>query len=189
MGFRAKGFTLIEMTIVIVILAIISAISVPKFVNLSGDAKKAKIASVAADLRTAINLIYYKSLLLGLDGKCYDKYALPEPKPGDNPVEDKNKSKDQSAVVEGYLTCWGYPIAYQDSIIRLLSLDEEFTVTNSARTYPSEGCKDRKDCEKHRVLIIAIGDQFTHQDIDGAYCQVLYQPNSSNKVVVFDSAC
>ena len=73
MASRTKGFTLIELTIVIVILAIISAVAVPKFINLSGDAKKAKIASVAAELRIAIDLIYYKSLILHL---LYEEFHI-----------------------------------------------------------------------------------------------------------------
>jgi prepilin-type N-terminal cleavage/methylation domain-containing protein len=170
MAFRAKGFTLIEMTIVIVILAIISAIAVPKFINLSGDAKKAKIASVAAELRIAIDLIYYKSLILGLEERCYDTKA-------DN--EDIS-DKDQSAQVEGYLTCKGYPIAYQDSIKRLLSLDDEYKVTNTSRAYGSEF---------HRVLVIVIGANYTYDKKEGDYCQLVYQPNSVEQIVILDSGC
>jgi len=168
---RTKGFTFIEMAIVIVILAIISAVAVPKFIDVSSDAKKAKIASVAADLRIAIDLIYYKSVILGLDNKCYDTKA-------DN---DDIVDKDQSAQVEGYLTCKGYPIAYQDAIKRLLNLDDEFTVTNTSRPYGSE---------LHRVLVIAIGDSYTYKENGtGDYCQLLYQPNSVNQIVVFDRGC
>ncbi|PKH07930.1 prepilin-type N-terminal cleavage/methylation domain-containing protein [Moritella sp. Urea-trap-13] len=170
MASRTKGFTLIELAIVIVILAIISAVAVPKFINLSGDAKKSKIASVAAELRIAIDLIYYKALILGLEGKCYDTKA-------DN---ENSSDKDQSAQVEGYLTCNGYPIAYQDSIKRLLSLDDEYKVTNTSRAYGSE---------LHRVLAIVIGDNYTYDKKAGDYCQLIYQPNSIEKIVVLDSGC
>jgi len=168
---RTKGFSLIELAIVIVIIAIISAVAVPKLINLSSDAKKSKIASVAADLRIAIDLIYYKSVILGLDNKCYDTKA-------DN---DDIVDKDQSAQVEGYLTCKGYPIAYQDAIKRILSLDDEFTVSNTSRPYGSE---------LHRVLVIAIGDKYTYKENEtGDYCQLLYQSNSVNQIVVLDNAC
>ncbi|QUM75850.1 type II secretion system protein [Moritella sp. 24] len=171
MRFRDKGFTLIEMAVVIVILAIMSAVAVPKFIDVSSDAKKAKIASVAADLRIAIDLIYYKSVILGVEDKCYDTKA-----DNDNIVD-----KDQSAKVEGYFTCKGYPIAYQDAMKQLLNLGDEFTVTNASRAY---------DDELHRVLVIAIGDSYTYKENGtGDYCQVLYQPYSVNQIILFDSSC
>lgn len=178
MAFRAKGFTLIEMTIVIVILAIISAIAVPKFINLSDDAKKAKIASVAAELRIAIDLIYYKSLILGLEDRCYDTKA-------DN---DDTSDKDQSAQVEGYLTCKGYPIAYLDSITRLLSLDDEYKTFNFGQD-SSEINNPRAD-GRFRVMVISTKIDYT-RDVDstGPYCQVIYQPNSVEQIVILDSGC
>lgn len=171
---RTKGFTLIELAIVIVILAVISAVAVPKFINISGDARKAKIASVSADLRTAIDLIYYKALILGLEGKCYDKSSDAD--------KDIELNKDQTAIVEGFFTCNGYPMAYLDAVIKLLNLDDEFKVSNFKKEYSST--------EFHRVLIISTTDEHTRDENSlGAYCQVIYQPNSVNQIVVLDSGC
>ncbi|QFI38441.1 type II secretion system protein [Moritella marina ATCC 15381] len=164
MGFRAKGFTLIEMTIVIVILAIISAIAVPKFVNLSGDAKKAKIASVAADLRTAINLIYYKSLILGLENECH-------------------KAIGKEVIVDGFLTCKGYPIGYINSIKKLLNLgsDDGFIFSNIF------------DDKNQRILTISLNDSYAKKEpaniATADYCQLIYQPHEITKVVLLTHGC
>lgn len=56
-----KGFTLIELIIVIVILGILSVTAFPRFVNLSKDAKVAVLTQFSASTKAANNLIFLKS--------------------------------------------------------------------------------------------------------------------------------
>jgi len=55
---KQKGFTLIELVVVIVILGILAATALPKFVDLTGDAEQAAIKGVAGGLNSASSINY-----------------------------------------------------------------------------------------------------------------------------------
>ena len=98
---RNTGFTLIELVIVIIVLGILAATAVPKFINLQDDAKEAAMKGVESALHSAANIVYSKSAIDGVESNASDSIST--------------SSGDVNVI-------WGYPAATSAGIASAVEL-------------------------------------------------------------------
>lgn len=77
------GFTLIELVMVMVIIAILAAVAIPKFVDMSGDAAQAAVKGMAGSMSSASSINYAARKANSANGSavanCTDVAALLSP--------------------------------------------------------------------------------------------------------------
>lgn len=68
----ASGFTMVELVVVIILLGVLTAIALPRFVNASSEARAATITSLEGSLRTAIQFALAEDFIAGGNGEPID---------------------------------------------------------------------------------------------------------------------
>ena len=100
-----KGFTLIELVTVIVVLAILAAVSVPKFIDIKGDAQEATFKNFEGQIYSAIEIFHSKAIVenvhneavaeVVVGGKAYPiKFGYPDVPLADSGNDDGIYCKD-----------------------------------------------------------------------------------------------
>jgi len=103
MKFRQTGFTLIELVMVIVLIGVLAAVAVPKFVDLGSDARQAAVDGVAGGLASAAAVNYAGRKANAANGSALDNCSkvadlLQGGLPTDYRIEDAGIKPDLSTT-------------------------------------------------------------------------------------------
>lgn len=103
---HTKGFTLIELIIVIVILGILAVVAAPRFIDVSTDARLAQLDTLRASMISASKLVNYKAR-----------------------IENKTDCAADPTVLMGTQTITlrcGYPCPHPSGIARAITAADDF---------------------------------------------------------------
>lgn len=103
---RVRGFTLIELVIVLALLAILAAVAVPRFVNLADDARTATASSELGALRAAAQLDFASSAVAGGDPSFPADYATLTALLDEQPSQLDENAPNCSNLASEF--CWTY---------------------------------------------------------------------------------
>lgn len=112
---KAKGFTLVELIIVVVVLGIMAVAAFPQFVNFSSDAERSRIQSLAGALESSAELIYAKANLKSLEDKAATCLG------------GKMDVATGTCPDGGILIHFGYPAAQENALRQVVTLDDWVT--------------------------------------------------------------
>lgn len=121
---KAKGFTLIELVVVIVILGILSAVALPKFINLSDDADNAVFTSIGAAFKSGVNQVHIAWLIRGNGQAVQDFLEISDPLAGGDltvnaagyPADTRGTSKTLNSDAD-CLDVWRAVLSSQDALV------------------------------------------------------------------------
>lgn len=155
---KIRGFTLIELVVVIVILGILGAVAAPKFIAMQSEAYKANLMALKMHIHSAALLGHTKAIIHG-----YDQAHQPKA----NSLNDYQRDDTNGDIDFMY----GFPDASGFGIISMMQDSAKFSFGNEGDYLYTHRAKD------YSRLTIAprARHQYGDQPVESLRCELIYQ--------------
>jgi MSHA pilin protein MshA len=168
-NYLQHGFTLIELVVVIVILGILSATLIPRFIDLRRDSNEATLKAMGGAMLSSANLVYSKSYIQGVQNLPLSNVDL-----------DGDGANDVEVV-------YGYPSAHRATgISKVMGGDFSEVWTWSANASNTIFWLTTASLGGRKGLYV------NNTVVQASNCYILYYPATSivtPKVVYVTTAC
>ena len=152
---KQSGFTLIELVIVIIILGVLSATAIPKFINLQNDAREGAMNGLKSALETAVTLVYSKSAIQGVETGRTNTLSL-----------------DSGDITVRY----GYPLAQQAVLRSILSFTDDSDGSDNSDDWEISGSEPVTFTFKDDAGDMTV----TEIETDSSICKLVYNNSAYN---------
>jgi MSHA pilin protein MshA len=139
-----QGFTLIELIVVIVILGILAATAMPRFINMQTEARIAALDGMAGGLRSAVAVVQSKYILLGNNAlttvSAQDGTPITVSAASGVPVGSATGIGAALQSYDGFTPAWGATTTFQPTNGGSATCQVRYTETDGKAAVDKSGC-------------------------------------------------
>jgi MSHA pilin protein MshA len=139
-----QGFTLIELIVVIVILGILAATAMPRFINMQTEARIAALDGMAGGLRSAVAVVQSKYILLGNNAlttvSAQDGTPITVSAASGVPVGSATGIGAALQSYDGFTPAWGATTTFQPTNGGSATCQVSYDETNGKAATVKTGC-------------------------------------------------